>query len=489
MGKVTGFLEYDRKSPEKESPQTRLGHYNEFVAPLGEEQLNKQAARCMDCGVPFCQSGCPLGNVIPEFNDAVYKANWYQATEILLSTNNFPEFTGRICPAPCESACVLGINKPPVSIEEIEKHIIEIAYQKGYIKPNPPLIRTGKKVAVIGSGPAGLAAAAQLNKVGHEVTIFERDDAAGGLLRYGIPDFKLQKDVVQRRVQLMQDEGIIFRFNANVGTDVEIGTLLRDYHALVLAGGSTVPRDLPAPGRKGAGVHFAMEFLKQQNKRVAGIGFAEDEISAAGKDVIVIGGGDTGSDCIGTSNRHGARSVTQFEIMPLPPEMRTDHMPWPTYPMLLKVTSSHEEGCERGWSVNTKEFVRDENNNLVALRVVDVEWEIDAIGRPVSFKEVAGTERELPCQLALLAMGFLHPQHEGMVEKLGVELDNRGNVKATEGIYQTNMAKVFTAGDMRRGQSLVVWAISEGREAARKVDEYLNGGVTKLPSKDAIAYA
>ncbi|PST83029.1 glutamate synthase [Pedobacter yulinensis] len=489
MGKVTGFLEYDRKSPEKEAPKSRINHYNEFVAPLGEEQLNKQAARCMDCGVPFCQSGCPLGNVIPEFNDAVYKADWYQATEILLSTNNFPEFTGRICPAPCESSCVLGINKPPVSIEEIEKHIIEIAFQKGYIKPNPPLIRTGKKVAVIGSGPAGLAAAAQLNKVGHEVTVFERDDAAGGLLRYGIPDFKLQKDVVQRRVQLMQDEGVVFKFNANVGENIEIGTLLRDYHALVLAGGSTVPRDLPAPGRNGAGVHFAMEFLKQQNKRVAGIGFDEAEISAAGKDVIVIGGGDTGSDCIGTSNRHGARSVTQFEIMPMPSSARTDNMPWPTYPMLLKVTSSHEEGCERGWSVNTKEFVRDAQNNLVALRVVDVEWEIDAAGRPVSFKEVAGTERELPCQLALLAMGFVHPQHEGMIEKLGVELDNRGNVKATEGLYQTNMAKVFTAGDMRRGQSLVVWAISEGREAARKVDEYLNGGVTKLPSKDAVAYA
>ncbi|WP_443939185.1 glutamate synthase subunit beta [Pedobacter sp. MW01-1-1] len=488
MGKVTGFQEYDRVAPGREEAKTRVNHYGEFIIEWPKEELNKQAARCMDCGVPFCQSGCPLGNVIPEFNDAVYQGRWELAANILLSTNNFPEFTGRICPAPCESACVLGINRPPVSIEEIEKNIIEIAFEKGFIKAKAPLIRTGKKVAVIGSGPAGLAAAAQLNKAGHEVVVFERDDAAGGLLRYGIPDFKLQKDVVDRRIALMEEEGIVFKYNANVGENVEISTLLRDYQAIVLAGGSTIPRDLGITGREAKGVHFAMDFLKQQNKRVSNREVNGEDIMATGKNVIVIGGGDTGSDCIGTSNRHGAKSVTQFEIMPMPPTTRTTNMPWPSYPMLLKHTSSHEEGAERAWSVNTKEFIADENGNLKALKVVDVEWEIDAIGRPVSFKEVPGTERDLPCELVLLAMGFLHPQKQGLLEKLGVELDNRGNVSAPESTYQTNINKVFAAGDMRRGQSLVVWAISEGRETARKVDEYLMG-TTKLASRDAIAYA
>ncbi|WP_131539914.1 glutamate synthase subunit beta [Pedobacter nototheniae] len=488
MGKVTGFQEYDRVAPLREEAAKRVKHYGEFLNELPSEELNRQAARCMDCGVPFCQSGCPLGNVIPEFNDAVYQGKWEQAANILLSTNNFPEFTGRICPAPCESACVLGINRPPVSIEEIEKHIIEIAFEKGFIKAKAPLIRTGKKIAVIGSGPAGLAAAAQLNKAGHEVVVFERDDAPGGLLRYGIPDFKLQKNVVDRRIDLMKEEGIIFKCNANVGENVEIGTILRDYNAVVLAGGSTIPRDLPIDGRSAKGVHFAMDFLKQQNKRVANRDVVVENIMATGKNVIVIGGGDTGSDCIGTSNRHGAKSVTQFEIMPMPPSMRNAHMPWPTFPMLLKNTSSHEEGAQRTWSVNTKNFIADENGNLKALKVVDVEWDIDANGRPVSFKEVAGTERDLPCELVLLAMGFLHPQKEGLIEKLGVELDNRGNVKASEHTYQTNIAKIFAAGDVRRGQSLVVWAISEGREAARKVDEYLMG-TTKLASRDAVAYA
>ncbi|MBC6109475.1 glutamate synthase subunit beta [Pedobacter fastidiosus] len=488
MGKVTGFQEYDRVAPTREEATTRVKHYGEFLNELPSQELNRQAARCMDCGVPFCQSGCPLGNVIPEFNDAVYQGKWEQAANILLSTNNFPEFTGRICPAPCESACVLGINRPPVSIEEIEKHIIEIAFEKGYIKAKAPLIRTGKKVAVIGSGPAGLAAAAQLNKAGHEVTVFERDDAPGGLLRYGIPDFKLQKNVIDRRVDLMKEEGIIFKCNANVGENVEISTLLRDFNALVLAGGSTIPRDLPIDGRSAKGVHFAMDFLKQQNKRVANRDVVVEDIMATGKNVIVIGGGDTGSDCIGTSNRHGAKSVTQFEIMPMPPQIRSSNMPWPTYPMLLKHTSSHEEGAERAWSVNTKNFIADENGNLKALKVVDVEWEIDANGRPVKFTEVAGTERDLPCELVLLAMGFLHPQKEGLIEKLGIELDNRGNVNASEHTYQTNIAKIFAAGDVRRGQSLVVWAISEGREAARKVDEYLMGS-TKLASRDAVAYA
>ena len=488
MGKVTGFLEYDRTAPLKQDAKARLNHYNEFVKSFELEEVNREAARCMDCGVPFCQSGCPLGNVIPEFNDAVYKADWELASTILLSTNNFPEFTGRICPAPCESACVLGINKSPVSIEEIEKHIIEIAFSKGYIKAEPPVIRTGKKIAVIGSGPAGLAAAAQLNKAGHEVTVYERDDTPGGLLNYGIPDFKLQKDVVERRITLMEKEGVIFKCNSNVGENVELNTLLRDFQSIVLAGGSTIPRDLGLPGRAGQGVHFAMDFLKQQNKRIRNVGFTQAEILATGKDVIVIGGGDTGSDCIGTSNRQGARSVKQFEIMPMPAQKRTSNMPWPSFPMLLKVTSSHEEGCERGWGVNTKEFIRDEAGNLVAVKVVDVEWEFDPSGRPLNFKEVPGSERDLPCQLVLLAMGFLHPQKEGLLEKLGIELDNRGNVKAEEGKYQTNIAKIFAAGDMRRGQSLVVWAISEGREAARKVDEYLMGQ-SKLESKDGIQFA
>ncbi|RZM19726.1 MAG: glutamate synthase subunit beta, partial [Pedobacter sp.] len=482
MGKVTGFLEYERTPPSKEDAKLRLQHYNEFVQAYEAEDVNREAARCMDCGVPFCMSGCPLGNVIPEFNDAVYKADWELATTILLSTNNFPEFTGRICPAPCESACVLGINKSPVSIEEIEKHISDMAFAKGYIKAEEPLIRTGKRVAVIGSGPAGMAAAAQLNKAGHEVVVYERDDTPGGLLNYGIPDFKLGKDIVRRRIALMEKEGIVFKCNANVGVNVELNTLLREFQSIVLAGGSTIPRDLPAPGRSAKGVHFAMDFLKQQNKRNRNFLVEQEAILATGKDVIVIGGGDTGSDCIGTSNRQGARSVTQFEIMPTPPKSRTENMPWPQYPMLLKVTSSHEEGCERGWGVNTKQFIQDEAGNLKALLVVDVEWDIDRTGRPLNFKEVPGSERELPCQLCLLAMGFLHPQKEGLLEKLGVELDNRGNVKAEEGKYQTNIAKIFAAGDMRRGQSLVVWAISEGRETARKVDEYLMGH-SKLATK------
>jgi glutamate synthase (NADPH/NADH) small chain len=486
MGKPTGFQEYNRELPAKIAPDERVQNYNEFVGLYSDEKLNEQSARCMDCGIPFCHSGCPLGNVIPEFNDAVYRKSWEEAYEILSTTNNFPEFTGRICPAPCESACVLGINKPPVVIEEIEKHIIEIAYAKNMVKPGAPYIKTGKKVAVVGSGPAGMAAAAQLSKAGHTVTVYERDDRPGGLLRYGIPDFKLEKWVIDRRLKVMEEEGIVFKCNTEVGKDITLEELQRTNDAVVLAGGSTIPRNLPIPGREFKGIYFAMDFLKQQNKRVSSTDFAVEDILATGKDVVVIGGGDTGSDCVGTSNRHGANSVRQFEVMVQPPQQRTQHMPWPSYPMLMKTTSSHEEGCERHWGVNTKEFLGDEQGNLRALKVTDVSWELDVLGRPIKFAEVPGSERELPCQLVFLAMGFLHPQHTGMVEQAGLELDERKNVKAKEGAYRTNVSKVFACGDMRRGQSLVVWAISEGREAARKVDEFLMGH-SMLETKDAVS--
>jgi len=488
MGKATGFLEFDRLTPQKETVENRSQNYQEFVHPFSEKQLNEQSARCMNCGVPFCHSGCPLGNVIPEFNDAVYDGKWEEAYQILASTNNFPEFTGRICPAPCESACVLGINKSPVAIEEIEKHIIEIAFEKGYVKPQQNLLRTGKSVAVIGSGPSGLATAAQLNKAGHTVTVYERDDKVGGLLRYGIPDFKLDKSIIDRRVEVMQQSGIEFRTNAEVGKNVPVSDL-EGFDAVVLAGGSTIPRNLNIPGRELNGVHYAMDFLKQQNKRVGNSTIDTAAIHAKDKHVLVIGGGDTGSDCVGTSNRHGAKSVTQFELMPQPPQKRTEAMPWPTYPMLLKTTTSHEEGCQRHWSVSTKEFLGDENGNLRAALVVDLEWETDFLGRPTKFKEVEGSQREIPCELVTLAMGFLHPQFDGLLQQLGVQIDERGNVKAAEGSYQTNVSNIFAAGDMRRGQSLVVWAISEGRECARKVDEFLMG-TTDLESKEAVyAYA
>jgi glutamate synthase (NADPH/NADH) small chain len=446
----------------------RVNDYKEFVERYGDQELNHQAARCMNCGVPFCHSGCPLGNIIPEFNDAVYRQDWEEAYAVLSATNNFPEFTGRICPAPCESACVLGINQPAVAIEEIEKHIIEIAFDKG-------------------SGPAGMAAAAQLNYAGHAVTVFERSAQPGGLLRYGIPDFKLEKWVIERRIALMEEEGVVFRCNANVGVNVSINDMLREYNAIVLAGGSTVPRNLPIPGRHLKGVHFAMDFLSQQNKRVSGETFSEEDIFASGKNVVVIGGGDTGSDCVGTSNRHGAQSITQFELLPRPPKERNSSMPWPTYPMLEKFTSSHEEGAERHWAVATKEFIGDEAGNLKALKIVDLEWKTLPDGRPAQFVEKPGSERELPCELALLAMGFVHPQHEGLINELEVERDERGNVKAPETTYNTNISKIFAAGDMRRGQSLVVWAISEGRECARAVDEYLTGRASVLESKDRSA--
>jgi glutamate synthase (NADPH) small chain len=494
MGKPTGFLEHTRELPLKRPVEERKKDYKEFVVRYSDEKLNQQSGRCMNCGVPFCHHGCPLGNTIPEFNDAVYQQNWKEAYDILSATNNFPEFTGRICPAPCETACVLGINQPAIAIEEIEKHIIEIAFDKGFVQPQTPIVRTGKKVAVVGSGPAGMAAAAQLNYAGHLVTIFERDDAPGGLLRYGIPDFKLEKWVVDRRVQLMEEEGIVFSCHSQVGVNVSVNDLLRAYHAIVLAGGCTMPRDLNIAGRWLTGVHFAMDFLKQQNKRVAhkdplAQGGIESDllaapISAAGKNVVVIGGGDTGSDCVGTSNRQGAMSVTQFELLPKPPGERTTAMPWPTYPMTLKTSSSHEEGADRHWAIATKEFIGDENGCLQALKIVNVKWTASADGRPGQFVEDPATERMIPCQLVLLAMGFTHPQKEGLLNELGVVLDERGNVAATEKEYATNINKVFTAGDMRRGQSLVVWAISEGRECARKVDQFLMGH-SLLETKDS----
>ncbi|WP_035566818.1 glutamate synthase subunit beta [Hymenobacter sp. IS2118] len=485
MGKVTGFKEFARELPAKVAPQERLTHSREFVGAYSEPQLHQQAARCMNCGIPFCHSGCPLGNIIPEFNDAVYERDWEEAYRILSSTNNFPEFTGRICPAPCESACVLGINSSAVAIEEIEKHIIETAFAKGLVKPGAPLLKSGKTVAVVGSGPAGLAAAAQLARAGHSVTVFERHDRPGGLLRYGIPDFKLDKWVIDRRIQVMEADGIVFRCGIEIGRDVSGEELTSTFDAVVLAGGASIPRNLAIPGRDLPGIHFAMDFLTQQNRRVSELEFADEPIVVAGQEVVVIGGGDTGSDCVGTSNRQGAASVTQFELLAQPPKERTEHMPWPNYPMVLKVTSSHEEGCQRYWGVNTKAFLADENGQLRALLIHDVTWETDVLGRPMRFEAVPDSEREIPCQRVLLAMGFTGPRTTGLLTELGVELDERGNVRATEKAYRTSRPNVFVAGDMRRGQSLVVWAISEGREAARQVDIFLTGK-TSLPSKNAV---
>ena len=423
MGKPTGFLEFTRELPAKRKVEERVNDYNEFIQRYTDQKLNEQSGRCMNCGVPFCHNGCPLGNIIPEFNDAVYRKEWKEAYDILSSTNNFPEFTGRICPAPCESACVLGINQPAITIEEIEKHIIEIAFDKGFVQPKKSIIRTGKKIAVVGSGPAGLAAAAQLNYAGHNVLVLERDDLPGGLLRYGIPDFKLEKWVIDRRIKLMEEEGVVFRCNANVGINVSVNDLLREFNAVVLAGGSTIPRDLNIRGRDLKGVHFAMDFLTQQNKRVSNTAVRVEDILAGKKNVVVIGGGDTGSDCVGTSNRQKATLVTQFELLPKPPDSRTNFMPWPTYPMTLKTSSSHEEGAQRNWAIATKEFIGDGNGNLKALKIVDLEWQITEDGQPAKFVERADSEREIPCELAFLAMGFMHPQHEGVVQQLEIELD------------------------------------------------------------------
>lgn len=474
-------MQYNREEPRKKPVKERVKDYSEFYEEFPELKAKEQAARCMDCGVPFCHDGCPLGNQIPDFNDAVYAGNWEEAHRILKSTNNFPEFTGRICPAPCEGSCVLAINKPAVTIEQIEKEIAEKGFEKGFEQVEQPQEHTGKSVAVIGSGPAGLAAAAQLNQAGHTVTVYERDDRVGGLLRYGIPDFKLEHRVVDRRIELMEKEGVRFVTNAHVGANTSAKELQEENDAIVLATGCTVPRNLPIPGRELNGVHFAMEFLVQQNKRDAGDKFSEEEtISAQDKDVIIIGGGDTGSDCVGTSNRHGAKSITLIELTEQPPNERPEDNPWPQWPMTLKTSASHEEGVERRWSILTKEFIGDGNGNLSGLKIVDLEWYVTEGGGKPTFKEKEGTERTIKCDLCLLAMGFTSPESGSVLKELTVESTDRDLVATSQ--YQTSLEGVFAAGDMRMGQSLVVWAISEGREAAREVDRYLMGD-TILPSK------
>ena len=494
MGEPRGFMKYQRTISGKQPAEERLKHYNEFLTILPPEELIKQGARCMDCGVPFCHTGCPLGNIIPDFNDLVYRDQWHEASQRLHATNNFPEFTGRVCPAPCESACVLGINEDPVAIKQIEMAVADRAFDEGWVVAQAPSERTGKRVAVVGSGPSGLAAAQQLNRAGHLVTVFERADRPGGLLMYGIPDFKLEKWRVWRRIRQMEEEGIEFRCSVNVGTDISSEQLTRDYDAVLLTGGATLGRDLPIPGRELKGVHFAMDFLPQQNKRNAG-DEVNAQIVAEGKHVVVIGGGDTGSDCDGTSNRQAAKSLVQFELLPKPPDVgnyprRTERpasTPWPAWPVILRTSTSHEEGCRREWGILTKEFLGDAQGQLQSLRTVRIEWYTDTANGQHKFRELPGSEEEWPCQLALLAMGFVGPEKQGLVAELGLELDARGNVK-TGPDYATSRAGVFAAGDMRRGQSLVVWAIHEGREAARSIDLSLMGQ-TNLPSVSAGEFA
>ena len=480
MGKTTGFMEYERKDEAYIKPKERIKNYNEFTKPLKESELKNQGARCMDCGIPFCHSGCPLGNLIPDFNDAVYQGKWEKATEILHATNNFPEFTGRLCPAPCEEACVLGINEDPVSIENIEKNIVETAFKNNWIKPNSPLKRTNKKIAVIGSGPAGLATAQQLNRVGHNVMVFERDEKIGGLLRYGIPDFKMEKNIIDRRLKILKAEGIKFKTNIHIGIDIKAEKLKDDFDAVVLCCGATIRRNLPIPGSDLNGVVQAMDFLHQNNRRVDGVKKFKNELLATDKDVIVIGGGDTGSDCIGTSIRHGAKSVSNFEIMPMANEARPENQPWPFWPMRLRTSSSHKEGAERFFSISTKKFIGDAKGNLTSLITSEVEWEIVKGKRP-NLKEVPNTEKEWKCDLALLALGFTGTETT-LADQFGLELDAKTNIKATEKDYKTNVPGVFVAGDQRRGQSLIVWAISEGRQAAHHIDTYLMGQ-SNLPLK------
>lgn len=480
MGKLRGFMEYDRIKEPVVTPKKRIKNYKEFTIAPKDDELLEQGGRCMDCGVPFCHSGCPLGNLIPDFNDAVHKNEWQKALNILHSTNNFPEFTGRLCPAPCEEACVLGIISPPVSIELIEKYIVERGFSEGWIKPQPPDSRTGKSIAVIGSGPAGLAAAQQLNRAGHTVTVFERDNKIGGLLRYGIPDFKMEKNIIDRRLKILEAEGIIFKCNVEVGKTIETENIEKEFDAVLLCTGASIKRELPIPGADLNGVTQAMDFLPHNNKAVDGQHSRDPKFLAKDKNVIVIGGGDTGSDCIGTSNRQGAKSVTNFEIMPKPADGRTEDNPWPYWPFKLKTSSSHEEGSHREWSILTKEFVGDEKGNLIGLKTVEVEWKKIPGERP-QLTEIISSEKEWPCELALLALGFTGPE-KSLPEQFGLTFDPRGNVKG-EKQYQTNRPNFFTAGDARRGQSLIVWAISEGREAAHQIDTYLMGS-SDLPLKN-----
>lgn len=466
MGKSTGFMEYQRELPERRPVDERVNDWFEIYRAFPEEKQQEQAARCMDCGVPFCHTGCPVNNIIPDWNDLVYRGRWKEAIRRLHATNNFPEFTGRICPAPCEAACVLGINAPPVTIKLIEKNIIEHAYEEGWVQPEPPQFLTGQRVAVVGSGPAGLAAAQQLRRAGHEVSVFEKADRIGGLLRYGIPNFKLEKTVLDRRLEQMQAEGVKFIPNAHVGKNVPVEDLRCDFDVILLAGGAEQPRDLKVPGRELKGIHYAMEFLPQQNRRCEGDTVPESSaISAEGKHVIIIGGGDTGADCLGTCHRQKAASVEQFEIMPTPPKERSPLTPWPLWPMQLRTEGAHEEGGNRNWSVATTKFTGDESGHVKQLHGIRV-------GPPPKFEPEPGGEFVLDADLVLLAMGFLGPVRSGMVEQLGVALDARGNVAADQN-YMTSVEGVFAAGDLRRGQSLVVWAISEGRKAAESIDRYL----------------
>jgi glutamate synthase (NADPH/NADH) small chain len=486
MGDIHGFKNIKRINQPVESPTERKQHFAEFYKDQDEMVQRAQASRCMDCGVPFCHNGCPLGNLIPDFNDAVHQQDWRQAYDILISTNNFPEFTGRICPAPCEAACVLGINDDAVNIEYIEKTIIERAFDEGWVRPDTPPIHSAFKVAVVGSGPSGLAAASQLNKAGHRVVVYEKSNRIGGLLRYGIPDFKLQKNIVDRRIQLMKESGIEFVVNVNVGVDMSATDILEQYDAIVLCGGAQVPRDLPIPGRQLKGIHFAMEFLEQNNKRVAGDLIPKfQDIEVKNQHVVVIGGGDTGSDCIGTSNRLNAASVTQIEIMSKPSIFRTMDHPWPLWPFTLKVSSSQEEGCDREWAILTKEFIASDEEHVSGIKVVQIQWQKSETGQ-YKFIEIPDTEKVIPCTKVFLAMGFTHPLQDGLLNDLGVKYNAKNHVEAKK--YQTNIEKVFVAGDLRRGQSLVVWAIAEGRESAIAIDEYLNKTKSKLASNERSMY-
>ena len=479
MGKVKGFKEYKRIDEKYIPVRKRLKNYKEFTITPKKSELNSQAARCMDCGVPFCHSGCPLGNLIPDFNDLVYNNKWKEALDILHSTNNFPEFTGRLCPAPCEAACVLGIIDPPVSIELIEKQIVERGFKENWITPKTPNKKTGKRIAIIGSGPAGLAAAQQLNSVGHSITVYERDSKIGGLLRYGIPDFKLEKNIIDRRIDILIKEGIEFKCNIEVGKDLTINDLEKDYDAILMSTGSTIKRSLDIPGNELSGVIQAMDFLSHNNKYVDGVLDKHLDIyNAKGKNVIVIGGGDTGSDCIGTSNRHGAKNIVNFELAPKPSSKRDLKNPWPHWPFTLKSSSSHEEGVERKWSILTKKFIGDKNNNIISLQTVNVQFDVEQN----KFIEIPNSEKNWDCDLVILALGFTGPENE-LPNKLNIELNKRGNISSNSN-YQTKKNNIFTAGDCRRGQSLIVWAISEGREASYFIDKYLMGS-SNLPRKDS----